>query len=782
MLPSAGRIALDLLRSSQPAPAESVLIALINDLSSEAEDLIIVMDDYHLISNKSIHNGIIFLLEHLPDRLRVVIIARADPPLPLPHFRGKGTLLEIRADDLRFKDNEAAALLNELSGLALTPADIKALNDRAEGWAVGLKMAILSLRGQTDVPAFISGFTGTQRYIMDYLLEEVLHRQPPEVRDFLLKTSVLDRLSGPLCDAVTGGGNGAEILSRLENDNLFIVPLDASREWYRYEHLFTDLLRHCLDRELGKEAAAELQKRASRWYEGNGFPESAINHALAAKDWEQAMKIISDPVVYIPRNSTPTMLHWLEAIPQGLLRADANLCLLYAWALIMTGQVDAAEPWLDHLESTGPSDDVFRGRTTNARAHIAFDRGDIARTEEYSKKSLALLPTSEAVYRASVCLMLGWHYIYRLLINQAEPLIMEAYECNRRFNNIIGTMSALLGRGIIAQLRGRLRQAVNFYQEAIAITELNTVAAQAHTALGMCYYEWNDLEAALAEQERAIELYRMLGIPVSEAPYLYMSFIQLSKGDIEGAAKALAEADRILAERQATLFDRAQVAAYHAALADAQDDIASRDRWLETFAEAAKLLPINVPQTVIYHLFRRGTPALEKLKKLFHRRFSRGGLQLGLTAMQVFHAVDASSPEQALPFLAEALAAGRPEGFVRVFVNMGMGLVPVLRQAIAAGIEPEYAGKLLDIIEEEERWRRIRKGEIPTSPPAAGLLSEREIDVLRLIAEELTNQQIADRLFISLHTAKTHVRHILDKLDVRGRVRAVKRARELGLL
>jgi LuxR family maltose regulon positive regulatory protein len=322
-------IALDPLQVVQSMPVEYILTRLANDLACIKQDSFLILDDYHFIHSEPVHSGINFLLEHLPPRLHLVIATRADPPLPIARFRGKGTILEIGADDLRFNLEEAFSLLKELKAPTLSTENVKALNDKAEGWVVGLKMAMLSMRGEKDTLEFISGFTGTQRYIMDYLIEEVLQRQSLEVRDFLLKTSVLERLNGPLCDAVTGRHDGQETLINIEKDNLFLVPLDETREWYRYEHLFAELLQHRLETEFGPEMSNELHRLASGWHEDNGFWEKAIDYALAAQDWEKAINLFE--YTYVNRGSSRFagayyQYNWLRQIPlEGTARPPADL-------------------------------------------------------------------------------------------------------------------------------------------------------------------------------------------------------------------------------------------------------------------------------------------------------------------------------------------------------------------------------------------------------------------------------------------------------------------------
>lgn len=783
ILPALGETALSLLRSPQPLPIESVLTPFINELNGIPEDFFLVLDDYHFIQSQPIHNSVTFLLEHIPPKIHLVISTRKDPPLPLAHFRGNGTMLEIRAHDLRFTIEEVINLLKALDAPALSFEDIKALNTKVDGWVVGLKMAVLSMRKEKNIPAFITGFTGTQRYIMDYLIEEVLQRQPSEIRDFLLKTSVLERLSAPLCNATTGGSNGELILSRLENDNLFIVPLDESRQWYRYEHLFADLLRHRLERELGKEAVTELQKRASRWYEGNGFPEEAINQALAAKDWERALRLQEHTNPSKERRGEwMTLLGWMQEIPTDVLLSNSYVYWLYSKYLATSNQPDAAEVVLNNLEPFARQDTVLQGKIAAIRLMIAYTRRDMQRAIEFARTALSLLPKENIDERGFVCNIAGMAQMFKGAYAEAESLLKEAIEAGRQTNNYFGIAHSYTWLSTIYYYRGKLHQISELCRQAISSIPPCPATSLPLTQLGRIFYEWNDLEAALSHLEQANELNRFgTNWEIQEWIYNELARTQLAMSNDRGAQETLEKIDRMIQDTDLTqsLF-RPQTVSFHIKTALRRGDLKEAKEWGSKLSK----YPVDVflALDAIVHLLLAGNRKAESVALLDEvYRWVTPDLHLSLIKVRLLQAETADTIEKRVSFLAEALKVAKPEGFIRTFVDEGMMLAPLLRKAISTGSEPEYARQLLKIIEEEDRQRKTKRGEVSASP-YTDILSERELDVLRLLAEGLTNQQIADKLFISLHTAKVHVHRILDKLDARGRSQAISRARELKLI
>jgi LuxR family transcriptional regulator, maltose regulon positive regulatory protein len=458
--PAAGDAASTVLHSEQSYSIDVVLISLINDLADFPQNVAVVFDDYHLITSEDIHSGVAFLIDHLPPAIHLILATRADPPLPLPRFRGRGTLVELGTDDLRFTDDEAAVLLQGILGAWLPAEQIAALNAHTEGWVVGLKMAALSMRGRKDVQSFISGFTGSQRYVMDYLLEEVLQRQTEEVRDFLLKTSTLERMTAPLCDFIAGGRRGREMLIEVDRANLFLVPLDDTRQWYRYHHLFGELLRHQLEVHCGSEMVNQLHQRASQWYEENRLPDEAIHHALAARDWERGMNLVSgESESRSKRGEWKTLLGWFQAIPDEILRTRPRLCSQYCNVLVTAGRFEAAEDTLGYLEKTAQEDAGLLGELALFRAILARERGDVPYQVEQLKKALALLQPDQPAYRARASYLSGVIEYNAGQLAEAQSLLTDAYRLARKAADYWVWARAASDLGMILWLRGKLQSA-----------------------------------------------------------------------------------------------------------------------------------------------------------------------------------------------------------------------------------------------------------------------------------------------------------------------------------
>ncbi len=783
--PDCGKDILPLLHSPQPPPTESILTLLINDIAGFKGEFIIVLDDYHLIESQQIHDGVTYLLEHIPVQMHLAIASRSDPPLPLARFRGKGTMLEIGADDLRFTLEDATSLLSEMKTPELSTEDVAALNERTEGWVVGLKMAALSMSGQKDIPGFITAFTGSQRYVMDYLMEEVLQKQSVEIRDFLMKTSVLERLSGPLCDAVAGREDSQDILLSLERSHLFIVPLDESRQWYRYEHLFADLLRHQLETISGVEDINELHRQASLWYEDNAFPDEAIHHALAAQDWESATRLIKE---YGEKRRLSgeyvTFLNWTQQLPEKVLISQPELCLGHIGAMQMAGSLEAAESILKTLEKEVQGNNKLMGRIANLQALLAGRRYDYPLSEELAKKALSLLSADDLEARASPNLYLGQTYLRRGNYKEAEPLLTEAYEAFQQTENYASASGALGALMWIIERKGQLHRAAEMEQQAVESAGQSPASAASHIGLSKLSYEWNDLEAAIYHIQRVIELGRLIGamqlrVEIHDLHALY----RLAQGDKEGFLKALEKADLEVRSIGDMPYIQAVHAAYRIQFALKQDDLVNAEKWGNKLAENVDALPFDFNHIPSRLLIAQGkiSEAAEELQVIYYRAV-QSEAQWIMIICRVCQVLAAETEESALDFLTDALTMAEPEGYIRTFVDEGKSLKPLLEKALSKGVTPEYIRKLLTIIEAEERQkRRMKKGEGAPSPYQE-LLSERELEVLRLMAEGLSNQQIADRLIISLSTTKNHVHNILEKLYVQGRTQAVTQARELELI
>jgi LuxR family maltose regulon positive regulatory protein len=784
--PAVGETALFLLHAPEPYPTESLLTALINDLTGIRKDFLVVLDDYHLIVAEPIHAGIAFLLDHLPPKMHLIISTRVDPPLPLAHFRGKGTLLEIGADDLRFSQEETTSLFAAMDTPPLSAESINALNTKAEGWVVGLKMAALSMRREKDILAFIAGFTGSQRYIMDYLVDEVLQRQPDEVRDFLLKTSVLERLSAPLCDYVTGHGGGREMLVRLEQANMFIVALDESRQWYRYHHLFAEFLRHQLEVMSRAEEVMALHQRASQWCDDHEFPDEAVRYALAYRDWETAMRLIyAQSGERLKRGEWNTLIDWLQVIPDELLRTHPRLYSQYARALVEAGQFKPGEAALSYLERTAQADASLQGEVAFSQNTLARRRGDIPLAIEMAEKALSLLPPDSFAMRAWTSFWLGFVQYARGLLEEARRLFSDAYEMGRQAGEYWVGAQGAAWLGVILWMRGRLREALEMAQQAVDLAgQLPVAAALPQSILATLLYYWNDLEGSARSAQLSVEFSELGGVPmVLLDSCFWLARARLAQGDVAGAMAAMENMDQAARLPGVDRAFRAYHAAWHVMFAIWQDDLASALDWGSRLQEYADVLPFDACYVPARLLIARGekTLAAEQLQGLCEKAI-QADAQGFVIWLRVYQALAAATPAEALTFLAEALSLGQPEGFIRFFVDEGRLLAPLLRTALSQGITPEYTSKLLSIIEAEEQHRKSRTIEVTPSALLPEPLSGRELEVLRLLAADVSNQQIASRLTISLSTVKTHVHHILEKLDVKDRSQAVFRARELKLL
>ncbi|MBA7654020.1 HTH-type transcriptional regulator MalT [subsurface metagenome] len=762
-----------------------MLTVLINDLANIRGEFVVALDDYHLIESQQIHDGITFLLDHLPPQMHLVIATRADPSLPLARFRGRGMMLEIGADDLRFTLDETVSFFQEMKALELSTDDVGALNTRTEGWVVGLKMAALALQRQPDIREFLTSFTGSQRYVMDYLIEEVFHQQTVEIRDFLLKTSVLNRLTAPLCDAVTGRKDSDEMLLLLERAHLFIVPLDESRQWYRYEHLFADILRHQLESTYDAENTAELHRRASQWYEDNNHPDEAIHHALAARTWDRAAGLIRG-TKKSERGEFVTLINWMQQLPEEVLHGDMTLCKMYGAALLTARQLDAADSVVNHMEQAGESDDILlQGHIAGYRCGIAYFRGNFSRAWELGEKALSLLPRDYGDPRWAVIHFLGVIQWHRGLLKEAEALLTEAYQAilseDKDNQNASSPLSLL---GLVNIELGKLNRAAAYCRQASGMARVVPHVARAFNFLAFILYEWNDLEASAFNNRQAIESARLSRyMEAITWSYYELAHISMIQGNEGRALELLEKADQSVPDADPLWARTCQVNA-HIRFALLQDNLAAAAKWGTTVLEDpgdTSLSWAHIPVRFLAHipirlLIAQGnkTEAAKELQVMYDNAV-QAGARHSMIIYRVYQALAADTEESALEFLTDALTMAEPEGYIRTFIDEGRLLAPLLRKALSRGIMPDYAGKLLILIKAEERRRQKTKG-------AALLLSKRELEILRLLEKEFSNKQIADRLNISLSTVKTHVHSILEKMNARNRSQAVSQAREFELI
>jgi LuxR family transcriptional regulator, maltose regulon positive regulatory protein len=817
--PGLGETALAMLRAPQPPPVESILTALLNDVAAVENDVMLVLDDYHAIKSPPIHNAVEFMLDHLPEQMHLVIATRADPPLPLPRLRARDELTELRSTDLRFTPDEAAAFLNQIMRLNLSAQDVAVLEARTEGWIAGLQLAALSMRGREPehLSDFIAAFSGSHRYILDYLAEEVLQRQPQDVQSFLLQTSFLDRLSGPLCDAVTGQANSQATLAQLEHANLFLVTLDDKRHWYRYHRLFADLL-HARLRESQPERLPELHTRAAEWLERNGFTSEAVRHALAAGEFDRAVRLVEQTAMPMLRHAEmSSLMAWVKALPPELARRRPWLCICQAWALTLTGQLDATQPWLEDAERTWVdiSDTLeMRGHIAAIRAYALALRGDVLGSIELAHQALALLPESDLSTRSVVAFTLaGTHYTTGDFA-QAGEAFSEAARMGRAGDNLHLAVPAQCALGGLRVMQGQLRQAEQIYREALQwATEYGGAGFQATgnamTGLGNLLREWNDLEAAATIAAQGIEHSQRWGsADALAAGYVVLSRIRQAQGDAKGALDAFGRVEQLLFKYSVTPAVSGEVGLHRVRLWLAQGDLASAALWLQERRSDPREMPPfmrepeHIMQARVLIAQSRGDPrgrppdvALNLLAGLSQSAEDGGrfGRLIEILVLQALAHQMRGNTSQAIATLEKVLTLAEPQGYVRIFVDEGEPmrlLIADFGLRIADRRLRQYADHLLPaFLADNTGAAQIRNQKPATLAPhaSAGVqnlvepLSDRELEVLRLLIAGQSYDEIAQVLVISQNTVKTHVKNIYGKLEVSHRREAMAKAKELGL-
>ena len=815
--PGVGASALALLQAPRPAPIQTVLTTLLNELGAVADDVVLVLDDYHVIDARDVQEGMAFLLDHLPPRLHMVIASRADPALPLARLRARGELVEVRAAELRFTPDEAAAYLNGAMGLVLTAHDVAALEARTEGWIAALQLAALSMQGRADNADFIAAFTGDDRYIVDYLVEEVLQRQPEDVQAFLLQTSVLSRLNGPLCDAVTGQDSGKARLEALDRGNLFLVPLDDRRRWYRYHHLFADVLQARL-RDEQPDVVHALHRRASDWYQRNGERSEAIRHAMAGEDHERAAHLVELAIPWTRQHrQEATLRHWLEALPDELFQVRPVLSNAYAGSRLVRSEVEGvesrlrdAERWLDATIAADPGsrasspamvvadEEQFRALPAAIAVHragLARLLGDVSATVSHAQRALELVGADDHAGRGAATALLGLAHWTSGDLEAAYRWYSDGMAILERAGYLSDLVGSAITRADIRIAQGRLREAMSIYEKGleVATAEAGTVlrgAADMHVGMSELLCERNDLDAALQHLLAGRELGEPLGLP--QNPYRWrvaMARIRAAEGDLDGAVDLLDEAKRLYVGDYSP--DVRPVAASRARVRVAQGKWGealgwARDRGLsvdDDLSYVREFEHITLAKALLaQYRSDPAEPCLAEAVGLLERLLTaaedggRTGSVIEILLLQTLsHQLRGDIPAALAP-LERALALAEPEGYVRVFVDEGPPVAELLEAVADQGIAASYVRRLLTAF--DSKAKRGTQRETGLVEP----LSERELDVLRLLGTDLGGPDIARELVVSLNTVRTHTKNIYAKLGVNNRRAAVRRAEELHLL
>ena len=850
--PGLGESSLSILQTSSLETPELVLKPLVNDLADIAQPLLLVLEDYHLIHAQAVHEVTIFLLEHLPSQAHLVIVTRADPPFPIARLRGHNLLTELRLNDLCFTVDEAARFLEMALRLELPAEDVAALNTRTEGWVVGLQMAALSMRGRDRFSDFIASFSGSHRYITDFLIEEVLNQQPAQLKDFLLRTSILERLTAPLCDAVldrsewsrtvpegrSGPSDGLtesldlkssqQILNYLERANLFLTPLDDERRWYRYHHLFRNLLRSSLESLYPGETPV-LHRRASQWYGTTGMYEDAILHAFAAKDAGLAAGLIEQAARHLDiQNKLVTIARWIERLPDELIRARPWLCVYRAWGYYWMGQREQVENWCQAAEVAlqattnlfGAKGDLSQkpilteadrqhiaGHIAAIRSHSSLTNEDIPGVLENSRKALELLPEGDDM-RCETAVALGGAYWALGDVTAAEQAFGMARANALKCGNSSMVVPATCYVGMQQTKQGRLYDAMTTYRDALQYAtgsggKESPVAGFPNIKIGDLMREWNDLEIASQHLTRGVEQCLLLGqADVLTDGYVGLARLQIASGDMQSAHETLQRAGQVTGRTKIDPFIQCWLDDCRLRFWLTKGDLNAAVLW-------AKASGLRLDGELSYHydlnhinlarvLVAQGRhdpdraplgDALGLLERLLVAAEKAGWIQeqIKILILQALAHNAQGDGRGALSTLMSALRLAEPDGYVRIFIDEGeemRRLIEDCRSKMEKG-KPAlnaYLARLLGELSDKQA-AAAHQLTIDYLKKAIGEpLTDREVEVLRLLATSMTSTEIATELYIATSTARTHIKNIYSKLSVNRRMEAVHRAKELGVI
>jgi LuxR family maltose regulon positive regulatory protein len=804
---SIGEGILPSLESSENMPMETLVSLLINEISVSDHDFYIVIDDYHLVTTESIYKAIDFLLDHLPPNTHLVMSGRVDPPISISRLRARGQMTEIRLNDLRFTESEVTSLLNDLNRLNLSAEDILALLSRTEGWITGLQLAAISMQGREDIHEFVTAFSGSHHYIIDYLVDEVLARQPEDMQSFLIQTSILERFSSALCDAVLEISNSRECLQELYNANMFLIPLDDEHTWYRYHHLFADFLKQRL-REKDPSVIPSLHRRASWWLEQSNLINEAINHSMGGEEYQRAAQLIESigPDMMM-QNEFDQLGKWLDTMPLELVVSWPWLCVIRAWMNHRWARLDESEKYVQYAEKALEDDtipepvggvNVIRGQAAAIRALIAFNKTRIPQAIEFANQALRFLPDGH-FNRAAALLALGMAKGVNGEFREANQVLIEAYRDSLGVGNRILAQNVLLEKAGLLVKQGRLYQALETYKESVQFTYSKTEikiphASCASISMGDIYREWNELDAALAHVKEGIEIgLQSQMVDAIAMGYAVMARIYLAMEDLESAVEASLFAGRYARE----LPDLEPITI---------TGILNSEAWVNfsqnKFDEAANLYIENNPcdindlnchgefEQIIWTrilLYRgRANRQLQDLldaKDLINQMLAMTN-DLGLVSKTIELLVlnslvltEVGKKDEAVDTLEKALLLAEPGNYIRIFIDEGEPIQELLNQVTANKGLNDYVSRLLAAFNQDAEGNKLAAPQELVEP-----LSERELEVLKLLSTDLSGPAIARKLMVSINTVRTHTQNIYTKLGVNKRRSAIREAKKLNLI
>lgn len=808
----------EFLHTPQSPHIESVLIHLINEFAVLKTPLVLVLDDYHVLDSKPVDDVLSFFLDHIPANVHLTITTREDPAFSLSRMRARGELNEIRAVDLQFAQEEAALFLNQTMALSLTDGEIEQLKQRTEGWAAGLQMAAISMKGRTDTTAFVQAFTGSHRFVLDYLAEEVLDSLTDELRRFLFKTSILDRLSASLCEAVTENKNSQAMLEQLDRGNMLIIPLDDKREWYRYHHLFADVLQAHAKIEWPNQLP-DWHVHASLWYEAHEFWGEAVHHALASNNLTRAADVIERAWPIIPKGIKPKMwLSWAKEIPLDDVRCRPVLSAAFGWISLDLGNLEEAHSHLSNAEQwlATPEEDQsanmivanidqlhsLAGTTACARAYWSQARGDIHGVINHAQRALGLLADSEHYWRGNAGLMLGMAQADSGELEAAIESISDSVTSQKKAENLYFQILGIVNLADIRFAQGRLHDALAYYEEALALaggsrtseSQVAPITISLYVGLANLYREWGDFRQASDYLATGMAVSKRAIMPANEYQlYAAMAQFKEAEGDVEGALELLEKGLKL--QQSATRLDRRPLSAIRARLLVRQGRLAEAIRWANSVAYSVEDEPTYQREFELMTYARvklaefaesKEAGTLLEAHEILNRLLKAAELSdriysvIEISILQALALNISAEPKGAVDAVQRAVSLAKPAGWVRIFADEGEAIRRLLLSALAQGAEPAYIAHLITAIDHQSN----PDDKLAADPNQLLIepLSQRELEVLNLLANGQTNQSIADELVIALSTVKKHVNNIFGKLNVESRTQAVVRARELKII